>query len=144
VNHSVQREEVIPFRYNLLNIFLEAEITGSREYAKIPTVGVSGWDYRPPQKENIYIETYEITTLLDNRLSLSAPLTICIEKEGDFFVVQSQLLEEFGYGYNLIEAIDDLRMTISELYWTLKSERNRLGTHLRGIRDILTTLIKEK
>lgn len=144
MNLSIQKEEAIPFRYNLLNIFSGAEIIGSRDYAKIPPVGVSGSDYPPSQKENIYKETYEIITLLDNRLSLPAPLTICIEKEGDFFVVQSQLLEEFGYGYNLIEAIDDLRMTIAELYWTLKSERNRLGTHLLGIWDILIALIKEK
>lgn len=86
----------------------------------------------------------QFVTLLDDRLLLSAPLSITIEREGEFFIAESSLLEEVGYGYKESEAIDDLKITISELYWTLKEEQDRLGTHLKGIWETLRALVKEQ
>jgi hypothetical protein len=90
------------------------------------------------------LENDEIVTLVDEKLILVKLLSINVEKEGEFFVAQCMLLEEFGYGYSKAEAVDDLKRTISELYWTLKGEQKRLGAHLNGIWNNLRTIIKEK
>jgi hypothetical protein len=84
-----------------------------------------------------------IQSLLDRRLNMVEPLTLLIEQEGEFYIVQCEELKEFGYGYDPMDAVDDFRQTVSELYWALKEEQERLSPELYRIWERLTQIIHE-
>lgn len=88
-------------------------------------------------------KTMLLGALRDPRLHLTTPLTITFEREKEDIVAYSEELEEFGFGTHLTEAIADLQATITELYFTLKEENNRLGSNLKRIWDSLHQKIKE-
>jgi len=88
-------------------------------------------------------ETMLLGALRDPRLRLLAPLTISLERENDDIVAYCEELEEFGFGTHLTEAIEDLQVTIAELYFTLKEENDRLSSNLIRIWDSLRQKIKE-
>ena len=88
-------------------------------------------------------ETILLGALRDPRLRLIAPLIITFECENDDIVAYCEELEEFGFGTHLTEAIEDLQVTIAELYFTLKEENDRLGSNLIRIWDSLHQKIKE-
>ena len=77
-------------------------------------------------------ETIEIGSLLDTRLRLQVTLKIDIEKEGEFYIAKCEDLNEFGYGFDPIQGVQDLRNSIAELYWNLKEYQDHLGTDLSG------------
>lgn len=74
-----------------------------------------------------------IASLLDDRLRLRSPVDLELEQEGGFHIAKCQEFEEFGYGKSPMEAVDDLRLTLAELYWTLKEEQAQLGPSLRDL-----------
>lgn len=88
-------------------------------------------------------ESMLLGALRDPRLRLLAPLTISLERENEDIVAYCEELEEFGFGTHLTEAIEDLQVTIAELYFTLKEENDRLGSNLIRIWDSLHQKIKE-
>ena len=77
-------------------------------------------------------ETIEIGSLLDNRLRLRVTIKIDIEKEREFYIAKCEGLNEFGYGFDPIQGVQDLRNTIAELYWYLKENQDHLGADLSG------------
>lgn len=85
----------------------------------------------------------QIGTLFNDRLILLKPLKAKVTKENEFFVAECDVLEEFGYGYSWMEAVDDLRMTVEELYFGLKAEKERLGSDLQKIWVELQNIIRE-
>ena len=78
-------------------------------------------------------KTVLIQVLLDDRLRLNRPVVVKIEKEGEHFIAKCDEFEEYGYGHSFIEAVDDLRQTLVELYWTLQKEQSRLGPGLANL-----------
>lgn len=70
---------------------------------------------------------FVVGTLLDDRLRLSTPLQVEIERENEWYVAECEALDEFGFGADPMSAVDDLRQTLAELYWTLKEEQHRLA-----------------
>ena len=84
-----------------------------------------------------------IGSLLDDRLRLIAPLTLKLEREGEFYIARFDNLEEFGYGYTAIQAIDDFRQTLAELYWTLNEEQARLSQSLSKLWEQLGQVVQE-
>lgn len=84
-----------------------------------------------------------IGSLLDDRLRLSRPLSITIEREGEFFIANCGILEEFGYGHDHIWAVDDLRQTLSELYWSLKASPS-LAPGMSSLWQELQEMIEER
>lgn len=86
----------------------------------------------------------EIGTLFDDRLRLNNTITVIMEQEGDIYIARCDFLDEFGYGESPSDAIDDLRVVIDELYWTLKAERENLGPDMARLWGRLSELIEEK
>lgn len=84
-----------------------------------------------------------IQNLTDDRLRLRRPLRLRIEKEGNFYVAVNDEFEELGYGYDPIQALDDFRQTLAELYWTLKSEQSRLAIGLANLWSRLKQTVEE-
>lgn len=87
--------------------------------------------------------TMLLGALHDPRLHLIAPLTITFERENNDIVAYCEELEEFGFGTHLTEAIEDLQAAIAEVYFTLKEEKDRLGSDLSVLLDTYYKKIKE-
>jgi len=86
----------------------------------------------------------EIGTLLDDRLRVKKAINIAMEQEGETYIARCDSLDEFGYGETPFDAIDDLRIVIAELYWTLKAERGNLSSDMARLWECLGELIEEK
>lgn len=71
-----------------------------------------------------------VGTLLDDRLRLRVPIRVEMEQEGAFYVAKCNEFSEFGYGKHPMSAVDDLRVTLAELYWTLRDEESNLARHV--------------
>ncbi len=84
-----------------------------------------------------------IGSLLDHRLRMQESLTLEIEQEGEFYIAKYEELNEFGYGLDPISAVQDVRITIAELYWQLKKDRERLGSDLAKTWQRLSELVSE-
>ena len=69
---------------------------------------------------------------LDRGLRFKRPLPVQAYRDGLTYVVDCQLLEQFGCGLNMSEALDDFGKTISEMYFSLDEENasDRLGDTL--------------
>ena len=85
----------------------------------------------------------QIGSLLDHRLRMLEPVTLELEQEGEFYVAKCDDLDEYGYGFDPISAVQDIRKTIAELYWQLKDDRDRLGSGLARTWQRLTELVYE-
>ena len=84
-----------------------------------------------------------IGTLTNDSLLLKRPIETEIEREGSDYIASNKYLDEFGFGESPMQAIDDLRSTIVELYCELKERREVLGTDLLETLNRLGELIKE-
>lgn len=84
-----------------------------------------------------------IGSLLDTRLRMREPINVHMEQEGKFYLAKFDDLNEFGYGYDPIQAVQDLRNTLAELYWSLKAEQEHLGTDLANTWAKLQELVYE-
>ena len=51
--------------------------------------------------------------------------------------------DEFGYSDSPMGAVDDLRLTLSELYWSLKDDEDSLGTHLSELWYRISGIIRQ-
>ena len=85
----------------------------------------------------------QIGSLLDHRLRMREPLTLELEQEGEFYIAKCDELNEFGYGTDPIAAVQDIRKTTAELYWSLKEDQERLGTDLASTWQRLSELVYE-
>ena len=74
-----------------------------------------------------------ITTLADDRLRVLAPFNVRFLVEGGSVAAEAPEVNEFGFGSTLAEAVQDLRVAITELYLTLRDDRGRLGPDLRKV-----------
>ncbi len=95
------------------------------------------------QSEPTIGDSVQIGSLLDSRLRMHSAVTISLEQEGPWHVAYCEDLNEFGYGTDPLSAVQDLRQTLAELYWELKSDRERLGQDLAQTWDRLSALIFE-
>lgn len=86
-----------------------------------------------------------VGSLLDDRLRLLQPIEIRLTREDGVSIATADDIDEFGYGLHPLDAVDDLRQTIAELYWSLKSEagQNRLGADLSKVWEVLRARIRE-
>lgn len=57
-------------------------------------------------------------------------------------VVEAKELNEFGYGDNFSEAIQDLQEAIAELYLTLEDEQEQLGPDLASVWAVLSRKVR--
>ena len=86
-------------------------------------------------------KTIIIGSLLDDRLRMTGDVKIELEREAEHYIANFEGVQEFGYGLSPLEAVDDLRKSLSELYWSL-NEDDEIGSDLKNVRDILNRLIE--
>ena len=76
-------------------------------------------------------------TLNDARLRVRQPFQVTMATENEDFIAEAVEIDEFGFGKNPSSAVRDLQLTIVELYFTLKSEADRLGPDLKRVFRVL-------
>lgn len=65
--------------------------------------------------------------LPDRRLRFKQPLNVRLYKDNGTYIAQCVEIEQFGYGGDSSEALDDLGKTLSEMYFYL-SDAGQSGT----------------
>ena len=95
---------------------------------------------------DIFVEhkTILLGTLSDGRVRLISPFKVVFVRDEDQIVAEATEINEFGFGNDFSEALLDLQHTISELYFTLESEQERLGPDLQNTWAILQNKISKK
>lgn len=86
----------------------------------------------------------DVGTLPDDRLHLRRPLSVKVTLEPPFYVASCDEFDEFGFSNNFFGAVDDLRMAVADLYWSLKEEKSNLGTDLSNLWIALKAAIDER
>lgn len=76
-------------------------------------------------------------------LRLVGPLSVSLEYDGEQVIAHAPDLDLFGYGDTECEALDDLRCTVADLYYSLQEERESLGPMPAQVWDYLGHIIVE-
>ncbi len=79
---------------------------------------------------------------LDWRLRTARPFPVRIYKENDTYVVQCEEIEQFGYGSDMSEALDDFGKTVSEMYFYLADESGNLTDSMSERFSVLSRFIE--
>ena len=82
-----------------------------------------------------------VGSLLDPRLRVQGVLVLDIERDGEFYIASCDQFDEYGYGTDVINAVQDARHTIAELYWELRENQDRLGADLERTWQALSAQI---
>lgn len=77
------------------------------------------------------------------QLKLGSPIAVSLEDDGVQIIAAAYDLDLFGYGETEGEALDDLRRTITDLYFTLKDEAKALGLMPHRVWEYLSDIIEE-
>jgi hypothetical protein len=70
---------------------------------------------------------------IDGRLKINKPFEVTVERSGGTVTAHVEEIDEFGYGSNSSEALYDLGKTLSELYFSLKEDADRLSPDLHSV-----------
>jgi hypothetical protein len=70
---------------------------------------------------------------IDARLKITEPFVVTLERREGIVSAYVEELEEFGHGSNSSEALHDLGKTLSELYFSLRDNADRLSPDLRSV-----------
>ena len=87
-------------------------------------------------------KTLALGSLRDGRLRVVEPISVLQETEEGKCVIEAQELNEFGFGDNFSEAIQDLQEAIAELYFTLELEQEKLGPDLASVWATLSRKVR--
>jgi hypothetical protein len=77
-------------------------------------------------------------------LRLRNPIAISLEDDGAQVIASAYDLDLFGYGETEGEALDDLRRTIVDLYFTLRENVSSLGALPVRVWEYLTDIVEEE
>lgn len=97
---------------------------------------------------NLEIQGAPASLLLGNvsdpRLRVRVPIPVRIVREGNTFVASFDAVDEFGYGQNRSEALEDLAKSIAALYFSLAAQNERLGEDLKSVRSRLDQYLERR
>ncbi len=76
---------------------------------------------------------FALDQLEDDRLFVVEPVAVKSMIEAGQFVLEAPEVNEFGYGDTHSEALANLQAAIAELYFTLDTDKERLGPDLQAV-----------
>jgi hypothetical protein len=85
-----------------------------------------------------------IHDLLAKGLRLREPLAVSLDYDESQVIAYCYDLDVFGYGETEIEALNDLRQTIVDLYFTLRENRRNLGEYAEGVWEYLGRIVERE
>jgi hypothetical protein len=80
--------------------------------------------------------------ILDPAVQVIRAIPVEIRQEGDIYIACWEQAEEFGYGANRSEALNDFGRTIARLFITLNREKDTLGPSLIDTLNLLRNHLK--
>lgn len=83
-----------------------------------------------------------IHNLLSEGLKLREPLAVSLDYDESQVIAYCYDLDVFGYGETEIEALNDLRRTIVDLYFTLRESKRTLGEYAEGVWKYLERVVE--
>ncbi|MEW6417553.1 MAG: hypothetical protein AB1480_05450 [Nitrospirota bacterium] len=86
----------------------------------------------------------EIRSLHNDRLEIDSPVSVLVEEEEEQIIAYAPDLEIYGCGYDLAEALDDLRGSIVDMYYDLDKDKDKLGVDLKKVWDYLSSITRVK
>ena len=86
---------------------------------------------------------FELRDLSDARFRVVKPIKVTWEIVDGTYIAEAPDLEEYGEGDTPDEAIQDLQVSIVELFFDLDEYRDRLGAGLQPIYDTLTRSLRK-
>ncbi|HID61608.1 MAG TPA: hypothetical protein EYP49_02505 [Anaerolineae bacterium] len=114
---------------------LEEEIKGVKDFL------VS--ELSPRMEKLVRRHPLLLYSLRHPQLRLSSPIAVSLEDDGVQVIAAAYDLDVFGYGETEWEALDDLRRTITDLYFTLKDDARALGPMPRRVWEYLSDIIEK-
>ena len=87
-------------------------------------------------------EGFTLGSLRDGRLRVVEPIGVVQMVEEGQHVIEAFELNEFGFGDNFSEAMQDLQEAIAELYLTLESEQGQLGPDLASAWNVISRKVR--
>lgn len=83
---------------------------------------------------------------LDRGVRAKRPLPVQISRESGTYVVNCEAIEQFGYGSDMSEALDDFGKTVAEmfLYLSEESKADRLGDELAHRYEVLQQYLERR
>lgn len=76
-------------------------------------------------------------SLRDHRLKVQVPFAVSFSTEESQVIAEASEIDEFGFGETCSEALADLQRAITELYFSLSQDKDRLGPDLIRVWAIL-------
>ena len=127
------------------------ELTRQTDFSPVPTefgprmVELSGIVVVRPVVEELPVlsETFMLGCLRDGRLRVVEPIEVIRRAEGQEHVFEAPELNEFGFGGNPSDAVEDLQAAIAELFHTLEAEQERLGPNLMSVWCTLSRKVRK-
>ena len=84
-------------------------------------------------KHSTVAEKLLFAPTIDGRLKITKPFEVTVERSEGTVTAHVEEINEFGYGSNSSEALYDLGKTLSELYFSLKDDADRLSPDLHSV-----------
>lgn len=97
----------------------------------------------PRVKEFNKRKTILLYSLHNLSLKLKEPLAVYLEEDSQEVITYCYDVDVFGHGETESEALEDLRKTISDLYFELECNKNNLGPYPEKIWDYLSNIVEE-
>lgn len=106
----------------------------------VPTVRTSGKPRKLSHRPNRIL----FGALTDPRVRLKRPISLRISRSKGAVIAYSADLQEFGHGITMSDALDDFSKGLSELFFALSEDDERLGSDLKRLRDTLSHYLEER
>ena len=79
----------------------------------------------------------QFALIRDPEIRVILPIPVTIEHNGDTVVAAWSQADEYGYGENRSEALEDFGQSVSQLFRTLSSDEKALGSEMSRVLDLL-------
>jgi hypothetical protein len=86
----------------------------------------------------------EIRSLHDEHLEIDSPIAVLVEEDEEQTIAYAPDIDVYGFGDDLVDALEDLRMSIVDLYYDLEQNKDKLGVDLKKICHYLSSIMRLK
>jgi len=86
----------------------------------------------------------EIRSLHDELLEIDSPIAVLVEEDEEQGIAYAPDIDVYGCGDDLVDALEDLRMSIVDLYYDLEQNKDKLGVDLKKICHYLSSIMRLK
>jgi hypothetical protein len=100
-------------------------------------------DFIEERSTQVVPSSFLLGTLRHRRFRVTKAIPVEVTRDGETLVFCAVPIEEYGYGANFAEAVEDLQRTIVELFTGLQRDEARLGPDLRRVHARLRAFVTD-